>query len=87
MPRLSAREVIASQKAHRREAAIRAMHRVARSDEEIAARLRRLGRQIREAALEKQETPDPARSEASTAPNQVRLTGGPLSAQYITSGQ
>lgn len=49
MPRLSAVEVIAAQKAHQHYAAVRAMHRVARSDEDLTAWLRNLGAQVREA--------------------------------------
>lgn len=50
MPRLSASEVVASQKAHQRVAAVLAMHRVAASDEALAASLHALGREVREAA-------------------------------------
>jgi hypothetical protein len=69
MPRLSAAEVVANQKAHQHYCAVRAMHRVAASDDALAARLGWLQADIRQGGQEKQETPSAATDEVSTTPS------------------
>jgi hypothetical protein len=67
MPRLSATEVVSNQKAHQHYAAVRAMHRVARSDENLSAWLHNLAAQVREAGQTSKNPQELAAPEGSTA--------------------
>jgi len=85
MPRLSASEVVAAQKAHHHAAAVRAMHRVAQSDDDLAASLRALAREVREAGQQKQEPTEIGVSMGSTAPRSGCTDGRAASAQSDTN--
>lgn len=67
MPRLSATEVVRAQKAHRHYSAVRAMHRVAKADADLAARLHAIGREIRNAAQASKNPQELTAPEGSTA--------------------
>jgi hypothetical protein len=83
MPRLSAVEVIANQKAHQRYCAVRAMHQVAAADEQLTARLRALSRSIREGQkATKQEPAELAGSTGSNRSTPVCADGRAASAQH-----
>lgn len=75
MPRLSASEVVAAQKAHHHASAVRAMHRVAQSDDDLAASLRALAREVREAGCAKQEPSGVEAPKGSTAPRSSAMDG------------
>jgi hypothetical protein len=87
MARLSATEVVANQKAHQHYAAVRAMHRVASSDEWITASLHALGREVREAGQQKQEPSEIGVSKGSTAPRSGWTDGRAAGAQCDTKSR